>query len=91
MAPNHPVEAVRPHIFIQTNSKQSIGAIVSAYSMKRNSAHAGEFDVTIMNQENYHWFAKRHGQTYMRHGGERKWLENDLQSFTAATSGPSSA
>lgn len=82
MAPNHPVEAVRPHIFIQTNSKQSIGAIVSAYSMKRNSAHAGEFDVTIMNQENYPWFAKRHGQTYMRHGGERKWLENDLQSFT---------
>jgi hypothetical protein len=82
MAPNQEVESVRPHIFIQTNSKQSIGAIVSAYSMKRNSAHADKFDVTIMNQENYPWFAKRHGQTYKRHGVERTWLENDLQSFT---------
>jgi hypothetical protein len=75
-------EAVRPHIFIQTNNKQSIGAIVSAYSMKRNSAHADKFDVTIMHQENYPWFARRHGQTYKRHGVERTWLENDLQSFT---------
>ena len=74
--------ATRPHIFIQTNSKQSIGAIVSAYSMKRNSPHADKFDVTIMQQENYPWFAKREGQTYMRHGVERVWHENDLQSFT---------
>lgn len=75
-------EAVRPHIFIQTNNKQSIGAIVSAYSMTRNSAHADKFDVTIMHQEDYPWFAKRHGQNYKRHGVERTWLENDLQSFT---------
>jgi len=74
--------ATRPHIFIQTNSKQSIGAIVSAYSMKRNSAHADKFDVTIMQQEAYPFFAKREGQTYMRHGVKRTWLENDLQSFT---------
>ena len=38
----------RPGIFIQTNAKQAIGAIVSAYSMKRNSARADDFDVTIM-------------------------------------------
>ena len=73
--------ATRPHIFIQTNNKQSIGAIVSAYSMKR-SPHADKFDVTIMNKDNYPWFAKRHGQTYKRHGVDRVWLENDLQSFT---------
>jgi hypothetical protein len=74
--------ATRPHIFIQTNSKQSIGAIVSAYSMKRNSAHADKFDVTIMQQEAYPFFAKREGQSYMRHGVKRVWHENDLQSFT---------
>lgn len=74
--------ASRPHIFIQTNSKQSIGAIVSAYSMKRNSKHAGKFDVTIMQQEDYPFFAKREGQAYMRHGVKRIWHENDLQSFT---------
>ncbi|MCX7348421.1 MAG: hypothetical protein NTZ54_02515, partial [Alphaproteobacteria bacterium] len=73
--------ATRPHIFIQTNNKQSIGAIVSAYSMKR-SPHADRFDVTIMNKDSYPWFAKRDGQTYKRHGVDRVWLENDLQTFT---------
>ena len=73
--------ATRPHIFIQTNNKQSIGAIVSAYSMKR-SPHADQFDVTIMHKEDYPWFAKREGQNYKRHGVERTWHENDLQSFT---------
>jgi hypothetical protein len=75
-------EAVRPHIFIQTNNKQSIGAIVSAYSMKRNSAHADEFDVSIMHQEDHPFFRQRDGQVYMRHGVQRTWRENDLQSFT---------
>ena len=82
MASTHDTAAVRPHIFIQTNSKQSIGAIVSGYSMKRNSAHAGKFDVTVMQQEDYPFFAKREGQTYMRHGTNRVWHESDLQSFT---------
>ena len=50
--------------------------------MKRNSAHAAQFDVTVMQQENYPFFAKREGQTYMRHGSKRVWHENDLQSFT---------
>ena len=74
--------ATRPHVFIQTNNKQSIGAIVSAYSMKRNSAHADKFDVSVIHKEDYPFFAKREGQTYMRHGVKRVWHENDLQSFT---------
>ncbi len=74
--------APRPHVFIQTNNKQSIGAIVSAYSMKRNSAHADDFDVTIAHQEDYPFFKARDGQEYMRHGVKRVWRENDLQSFT---------
>lgn len=82
MTANQNEAGVRPHIFIQTNNKQSIGAIVSAYSMKRNSAHADKFDVTIMHQEMYPWFSKREGQDYMRHGVKRTWHENDLQSFT---------
>jgi len=82
MSKNQDSAAVRPHIFIQTNSKQSIGAIVSAFSMKRNSAHADKFDVTVMQQEDYPFFARREGQTYMRHGVKRVWHENDLQSFT---------
>jgi hypothetical protein len=72
----------RAGIFIQTNAKQAIGAIVSAYSMKRNSAHAGDFDVTIMRQEDYPFFQAREGQPYLRHGTKRVWRNNDLQSFT---------
>ena len=82
MAPKQQSAGVRPHIFIQTNSKQSIGAIVSAYSMKRNSPHAEKFDVTVMNQEDYPFFKQHDGQSYMRHGVSRVWRENDLQSFT---------
>jgi hypothetical protein len=72
----------RAGIFIQTNAKQAIGAIVSAYSMKRNSAHAGDFDVTIMRQEDYPFFQAREGQPYLRHGTKRIWRNHDLQSFT---------
>jgi hypothetical protein len=82
MPASHGDAAVRPHIFIQTNAKQSIGAIVSAYSMKRHSAHADQFDVTIMKQEDYPFFREHEGQTYRRHGTKRVWRNDDLQSFT---------
>ncbi len=72
----------RPHVFIQANAKQSIGAVVSAYSMQRNSRHADEFDVTVMRQEDYPFFRARDGQSYRRHGVSRIWQENDLQSFS---------
>lgn len=72
----------RPGVFIQTNAKQAIGALVSAYSMKRNSRHPGEFDVTVMHQEDYPYFHGREGQIYLRHGVKRAWLNQDLQSFT---------
>jgi hypothetical protein len=72
----------KPHIFIQTNAKQAIGAIVSAHSMKRNSAHADKFDVSVMHKEDFPYFQAREGQNYIRHGGKRLWLNEDLQSFT---------
>jgi hypothetical protein len=74
--------AARPHVFIQTNAKQSIGAMVSAYSLKRNSARPDAFDVTIINQEDYPFFRDREGQSYFRHGVKRVWRNDDLQSFT---------
>src|SRR4029079_6301571 len=72
----------RPGVLIQTNATQAIGAIVSAYSMKRNSAHADDFDVTIMRQEDHPFFLAHEGQSYLRHGTQRVWRNNDLQSFT---------
>ena len=72
----------KARIFIQNNDKQSIGAIVSAYSMKRSSKHADKFDVTTIRQEDYEFFRTREGQSYRRHGVERIWHNDDLQSFT---------
>jgi len=72
----------RPGVFIQTNAKQAIGAIVSAYSMKRNSSRPDDFDVTIIHQEDYPIFKANEGQTYLRHSKKRVWRNNDLQSFT---------
>jgi hypothetical protein len=74
--------ADRPCVFIQTNKKQAIGALVSAYSLKRNSAHPDAFDVKIMRLEEHEFFARKEGQTYLRDGLKRVWRNNDLQSFT---------
>ncbi len=72
----------RPHIFIQANDKQYVGAIVSAYSMKHNSAHGADFDVTIMRKEEHACFDNHEGKPYKRHGTDRIWKNDDLQSFT---------
>ena len=72
----------KPHIFIQTNTKQLIGALVSMHSLKRNSAHSDEFDVTIMQQRDYQVFQQNESRDYLRHGRLHKWINQDLQSFT---------
>jgi hypothetical protein len=43
-------------VFIQTNDKQYISALVAEYSLKRNSRHAGKFDVRIINDKDYPFF-----------------------------------
>jgi hypothetical protein len=74
--------ADKPCVFIHTNRKQLIGAIVSAYSLKRNSANPDAFDVKILHQEDYEFFRKREGHVYLRDGLKRVWRNDDLQSFT---------
>ena len=73
---------VRPHVFIQSNAKQSIGALVSAYSLKRVAADPDSFDVTILRQEDHPLFRAQEGRRYRRHGVMRVWRNDDLQSFT---------
>ena len=69
-------------VFVQTNDKQYIGALVAEYALKRNSRHADKFDVCIINDKDYAFFAAREGQLYLRQGSTRKWLYTDRQSFT---------
>jgi hypothetical protein len=72
----------KPTVFIQTNHRQMIGAIVSRYSLQRNSDHADEFDVVIMDASEQPFFQEHEGQIYLRDGDKRPWLNDDLQSFT---------
>jgi hypothetical protein len=76
------VSASRPTIFIQTNHRQMLGALVSRYSLQRNSAHADKFDVQLMEVSQAPFLLEQEGQTYLRDGDKRPWLNDDLQSFT---------
>jgi hypothetical protein len=76
------IAAIRPSVFIQANKKQLVGALVSAYSLKRNSVNPGAFDVRIMYQEDYPFLLDKEGEIYLREGVKRIWRNDDLQSFT---------
>ena len=69
-------------VFIQTNHKQIVGALVAEYALKRHSAHADKFDVRIMDIKNFPFLAEKENQLYLRDGAKRRWLNDDLQSFT---------
>ncbi len=69
-------------VYIQTNERQWLGALVSAYSLKRNSARPEAFDVETMHVKDYPFLAAREGQPFLRGGVTRVWHMHDLQSFT---------
>ncbi len=73
---------MKPCVFIQTNHRQMIGALVSEYSLRRNSAHNDKFDVRIMHHKDYPFFQAKEGKVYLRDGLKRRWRNDDLQSFT---------
>jgi hypothetical protein len=73
---------MKPCVFIQTNHRQMLGAIVSEYSLRRNSQHSGDFDVRLMETKDQDFMRAREGQLYLRDGDKRPWVNDDLQSFT---------
>src|SRR3546814_19817599 len=74
--------SMKPTVFVHTNDRQMVGAIVSAYSLQRNASNPEAFDVRIIRQEDYPFFQAREGQSFLRAGGTRVWRNEDLQSFT---------
>lgn len=72
----------RPTVFIHTNSRQMLGAIVSEYSMKRNSKSPDAFDVHLIDHTHHSFFKDYEGREYLRDGASRVWRNDDLQSFT---------
>ena len=74
--------ADRPCVFIHTNHRQYLGALVSQHSLRRNSAHADRFDVRILHTQDFPFLRAREGQDYLRDGERVRWEMEDLQSFT---------
>ena len=74
---------MKPCVFIHTNHKQHIGALVSAYSMQRRSRRPDAFDVKLIElKDHMDIFGQYEGRDYLRDGDTRRWLNDDLQSFT---------
>ena len=69
-------------VFIHTNERQWLGALVSQYSLRRNSAHSEKFDIQFIHTRDYPFLAEREGQSFLRGGTSRVWRMDDLQSFT---------
>jgi hypothetical protein len=59
-----------------------LGAVVSEYSLRRNSRHAAEFDIRVIHTKDHAFLQEREGQLYLRDGDKRPWTNDDLQSFT---------
>ena len=72
---------MKPVVFIHTNDKQMLGALVSAHSYRRNSREPGAFDVRVIRAEDYPELQET-GRTLRRDGHVRRWDPADLQSFT---------
>jgi hypothetical protein len=72
----------KPCVFIHTNHKQWLGAVVSEYSFRRNSKHADQFDVRFIHTKDAEFMHRREGEIYLRDGDKRPWVNDDLQSFT---------
>ncbi|MEP5764475.1 MAG: hypothetical protein ABJ308_07770 [Halieaceae bacterium] len=73
---------MKPTVFIHTNHKQMLGALVSRFSLQRNSSHASEFDVRFIEVKDYPCMLEHEGKRYRRDGEMRPWVNQDLQSFT---------
>jgi hypothetical protein len=69
-------------VFIHTNERQWLGALVSEYSFRRNTANADAFDVQFIHTRDYPYLSAKEGQSFLRGGTSRVWHMDDLQSFT---------
>jgi hypothetical protein len=69
-------------VFVHTNEKQWLGALVAEYSFRRNSRNPDAFDVKFIHTKDHPFLAAKEGQTFLRGGTTRVWRMDDLQSFT---------
>jgi hypothetical protein len=71
-------------VYIQSNRRQHVGALVSAYSIRRGAADPTKFSITIMNTEDARlgsYLRAAEGKTFIREGKTFTWRNDVLQSF----------
>ncbi len=73
---------MQKRVYIHTNERQWLGALVAEYSLRRNSKTPEEFDVQILHTRDFDYLRAQEGREYLRAGSPRTWRMNDLQSFT---------
>ena len=74
-------------VFIHTNAKQMVGAVASAYSLKRNSRNPDSFDVKITSREDFRFFddfegRPLHGTFLIDATGQVRWQNIGYRPFT---------
>lgn len=69
-------------VFIQTNNKQLLGALLAKYAIQKNLRGKRSVAIDLINVDNLDIFKRFHGKEYLRKGKARKYDSNDLQSFT---------
>ena len=74
-------------VFIHTNDKQILGALVSKHSFERFAPDAA-FDVRLIHTDDHSFLAAHEGRLYLRDGLKRAWSNDDLQSFTVLRFAP---
>lgn len=75
-------------IFIHTNEKQIIGALVSKYSFERFASRKDAFEVKLVDTRDFSFFKDYEDKKYLRDGLHREWRNEDLQSFTVLRFAP---
>jgi hypothetical protein len=73
---------MKPCVFVHTNEKQIVGALVSKYSFERFASDKTAFEVRLIHTKDYPFLAAHEARKYLRGGLMREWVNDDLQSFT---------
>ena len=81
---------MKPTVFIHTNEKQGLGALVSKHSFERFAGKDDAFDVKLIHTRDHPFLAAHEGRLYLRDGLKREWANDDLQSFTVLRFAPPS-
>ena len=74
---------MRNTVFIHTNPKQAVGALVARHALIRNSAAPERFDVRIIDTGDFPAFARYEGRSYLREGKQAVWRNDDMRRLRA--------